>query len=160
VLVENGLLSQVNRVVCPDSNLAAKRNDFRIPKFRELESAPVNHVVDLRPTMGGSYGYNLGYTRNGEYFPTKNQYRDNFAIMSDAPSLNLANLQTTNHGGRGQNVLFEGGGVKFLTTTIAPGTSDDIFINDDGQVAAGLNPNDSVLGASGTSPTIQVNSSC
>jgi hypothetical protein len=157
VLAENGLLTQVNRVVCPASNLASQMNDFRVPKYRELESAPIAQVVDLRPKMGGSYGYNLGYVRNGEYCPTKNLYRDNFAIMSDSPSQNLSHLQTLNHDGRGQNVLFESGAVQFLTTTQSPGTNDDFFVNDNGQVAAGLNPNDSVLGASGATPVIPVN---
>ena len=79
--------------------------------------------------------------------------------MSDAPNLNAANLQSANHGGRGQNVLFESGARAIPHHDQPPGSNDDIFTNDDGQVAAGLNPNDSVLGSSGTSPTIQVKSS-
>jgi hypothetical protein len=158
VLAQNGLLTEVNRVICPESSLAARKNGFRVPTYGELELTPSAKLVDLRPTMGGSYGYNLGYTRNGEYHPTKNLYRDNFAIMSDAPSINGVNLQSTNHGGRGQNVLFENGSVKFLTATKSPGSNDDIFTNDNGQVAAGLNPNDSVLGSSNTAPITYVNS--
>ncbi|MCC6123770.1 MAG: hypothetical protein IT426_02310 [Pirellulales bacterium] len=158
VLAQNGLLTEVNRVVCPESSLAARRNDFRVPTYGELELTSPAKMVDLRPTLGGSYGYNLGYTRNGEYQPTKNLYRDDFAIMSDAPNMSGANLQSANHGGRGQNVLFEGGGVQFLTATQPLGSKDDIFTNDNGQVAAGVNANDSVLGASGTAPIRFVNS--
>ena len=108
--------------------------------------------------MGGSYGYNLGYVRNGKYQATKNLYRDNFAIMSDSPNPNAPNLQSSNHGGRGQNVLFENGSVQFLTSTKALGSNDDIFTNDDGHVAAGLNPNDSVIGSSSAAPITFVNS--
>jgi hypothetical protein len=158
VLAQNGLLTEVNRVVCPESSLAGRMNGFRVPTYGELELTSPAKMVDLRSTMGGSYGYNLGYTRNGEYHPTKNLYRDNFAIMSDAPNMNAANLQSANHGGRGQNVLFENGSVQFLTSTKPLGSQDDIFTNDDGKVAAGLNPNDSVLGSSSTAPITFVNS--
>ena len=54
-------------------------------------------------------------------------------------------------------MLFENGSVQFLTTSKSPGSQDDIFTNDDGKVAAGLNPNDSVLGSSSTAPITFVN---
>jgi hypothetical protein len=151
VLMQNNLITDVSRFVCPDSNLAAKRNSFRIPTYNELQLAPPSKVVDLRPTMGGSYGYNLGYTQNGVYQSTKNLYRDNFAVMSDSPS-NRPDHQSDNHGGLGQNVLYEGGGVKFVTSSKSDGSGDDIFANNAGQVAAGLNQNDAVIGSSQASP--------
>jgi len=158
VLYQNKLITDVSRVVCPDSSLVAQRNSFHIPTYSELELAPNSQVVDLRPTMGGSYGYNLGYTRDGSYYPTKNLYRDNFAIMSDSPS-DRPDHQSENHGGRGQNVLFENGSVKFVTQSKPEGSNDDIFTNDAGQVAAGLQQNDSVIGASKTAPIVYVNRS-
>jgi hypothetical protein len=158
VLFQNKLITDVSRVVCPDSRLAAKRNSFRIPTYSELELAPNSQVVDLRPTLGGSYGYNLGYTRDDSYYPTKNLYRDNFAIMSDSPS-DRPDHQSENHGGFGQNVLYENGGVRFVTQSKPEGSNDDIFTNDAGQVAAGLQQNDSVVGASQTAPITNVNRS-
>jgi hypothetical protein len=157
VLMQNGLISDVSRVVCPDSALAERRNSFRVPTYSELELAPSSKIVDLRPTLGGSYGYNLGYTRDGSYFPTKNLSRGNFAIMSDSPS-ERPDHQSLNHGGLGQNVLFENGSVKFVTKSKPDGSADDIFTNDAGHVAAGLQPNDSVVGASQAAPIIYVNS--
>jgi hypothetical protein len=155
VLFQNKLLTDVSRVLCPDSRLAEQRNAFRVPTYSELELTPSAKMADLRPTIGGSYGYNLGYTQNNEYFPTKNLYRDDFAIMSDAPS-DRPDHQSENHGLRGQNVLFESGRVKFLTGSKLEGSPDDIFANDKGQVAAGLNQNDSVIGASHAAPIIYV----
>jgi hypothetical protein len=157
-LADKGLLTDVSRVVCPESSLASKMEGFRVPTFRELELTPTAKVDGLRPVMGGSYGYNLGYVSNGKYQATKNLYRDNFAIMSDSPNPNDPNLLSSNHGGRGQNVLFENGSVQFLTSTKALNSNDDIFTNDDGLVAAGLNPNDSVIGASSAAPITFVNS--
>ena len=155
VLFQNNLITDVNRVVCPDSRLAAQRNGFRIPTYNELELTSPAKIVDLKPTLGGSYGYNLGYTRDGLYHPTRNLNRDNFAVMSDSPS-DRPEHQSENHGGWGQNVLFENGSVKFLTVSKPEGSNDDIFTNDAGQVAAGLQQNDSVVGASQTAPIIYV----
>ncbi len=140
----------------PRFQSGGRRNSFSIPTYRELELAPSSKVVDLRPTLGGSYGYNLGYTRDGSYYSTKNLYRDNFAIMSDSPS-DRPDHQSRNHGGWGQNVLFENGSVKFLTQSKPDGSHDDIFTNDAGQVAAGLQQNDSVVGSSQAAPIIYVN---
>jgi hypothetical protein len=155
VLFQNKFITDVNRIVCPDSNLAAQRNSFRIPTYKELELTSPDKMANLRPTLGGSYGYNLGYTKDGLYNPTKNLYRNNFAIMADSPS-DRPEHQSDNHGGWGQNVLFENGGVKFMTTSKPGGASDDIFTNDAGQVAAGLQQNDSVIGASQSAPIIYV----
>jgi hypothetical protein len=151
VLFQNKLLTDVSRVVCPDSRLAAQRNTFRVPTYKELELSPTNQIVDLRSTMGGSYGYNLGYAKNDVYYPTRNLHRNNFAIMSDAPSDRPEHL-SNNHGSWGQNVLFEDTSVKFLTKSKIEGSGDDFFTNDAGQVAAGLNQNDSVIGGSQASP--------
>jgi hypothetical protein len=155
VLFQNKFITDVNRVVCPDSRLAEQRNGFRIPTYNELELTSPAKIVDLRPTLGGSYGYNLGYTKEGMYLPTKNLNRDNFAIMADAPS-DRPEHQSENHGGWGQNVLFENNSVKFVTTSKPGGSSDDFFTNDAGQVSAGLQQNDSVIGASKAAPIIYV----
>jgi hypothetical protein len=155
VLFQNKYITDVNRFVCPDSGLAAKRNSFRIPTYKELELTSADKIVNLRPTLGGSYGYNLGYTKDGMYNPTKNLYRNNFAIMADAPS-DRPDHQSENHSGWGQNVLFENNNVKFATTSKPGGSNDDFFTNDAGQVAAGLQQNDSVVGASQSAPIIYV----
>ena len=46
--------------------------------------------------------------------------------------------QSANHGGSGQNALFEDGHVEFLRTSRPAGRVDDIFANDDNLVAAGV----------------------
>jgi hypothetical protein len=156
VLLQNKLITDVSRIICPDSSLAANRNSFHIPTYSELELVPPAKIVNLRPTLGGSYGYNLGYTSDGKYYPTKNLYRNNFAVMSDSPS-DRPDHQSKNHGGWGQNVLYENESVKFITKSKPDGSNDDIFTNDAGQVAAGMRQNDSVVGPSQAAPIIYVN---
>jgi hypothetical protein len=97
--------------------------------------------------VGGSYGYTLGYVSRGRYRPTKNLGRANFAIVADAPNPTPP-YHSHNHGGCGQNVLFEDLHVQYLTTCKAHGCTDDIFTNDDGKVAPGLHAHDSVIGPS------------
>jgi len=155
ILVRSGLLSEARRVVCPDSPLAAA-SDFRVPTVAELQAADATTADRLRQQMGGSYGYCIGYLDHGALEPTKNLSRAGFAIMADAPLEDRPDRQSDNHGGRGQNVLFEDGHVRFLTTSRPSGMSDDIFANDDDLVAAGVHRDDAVIASSGVTPIVNV----
>ena len=53
---------------------------------------------------------------------------------------------------RGNNVLFVGGNVRFATTTMVGMNGDDIYCNRNGQVAAGIDRADAVLGRAGDRP--------
>lgn len=146
MLLGDNLLSDVKWVVCPGSKLAGQ-DRFSIPSLEEIQSASEEELDQLRQRMGGSYGYCLGYIVGGRYQGTKDLNRSQFALMSDAPG-NLPGYQSLNHGGRGQNVLFEDGRVQFLTSSKPYEEADDFFANDLGLVAAGVHPNDSVIAAS------------
>jgi hypothetical protein len=155
MLVSEGYLSEPRRVLCPESPQASGR-DLQIPTVEELQGVGENEAAQLRGQMGGSYGYCIGHLEHGVLLPTKNLGRNYFALMADAPSDALPNHQSLNHGGRGQNVLFEDGHVAFATTS-QPAGSDDIFSNDDHLVAAGIHRDDSVIAGSGTAPIVYVN---
>lgn len=153
-LMKDGYLPNIHQVVCPGSALADEK-DFSIPTIDELQSASdPGRLAAMQSRMGGSYGYSLGHIKDGVYQHTKNLRRPNFAIMADSPSQTCPTHQSCNHGGNGQNVLFEDGHVEFLPTTRPLGLADDVFTNDDGQVAAGIHPDDSVIGSSPTAPII------
>lgn len=155
VLLSNGFLEDKRCVLCPGSSLADD-SQFRVPSLDQLQTARGDELARLRSVMGGSYGYSLGYTEDGRYQPTRNLGRTHFALMADAPSPTLPGYQSLNHGGRGQNVLFEDGHVTFLTSPKAPGPNDDLFVNDVGVIAPGSHRNDSVIGASDTPPVVLV----
>ena len=154
-LLQGGFLTDARRVVCPDSPLAEQGN-FRMPTLAELQAADAQQAAVLRQQMGGSYGYCIGYMDNGVLHATKNLGRSNFAIMADAPREERPDRQSADHGGRGQNVLFEDGHVDFLTSSQPSGWSDDIFANDRNQVAAGVHRDDSVIVSSGVAPIVYV----
>ena len=123
-----GLLENTKHVVCPGSELADKEQ-FHIPSPEELDAASDGQLEKFRSTMGGSYGYNLGYIRNGRYYPTKDRNRTYFGLMADAPG-SLPGSPSINHGGRGQNVLFEDGRVIFIKSSKPHVGADDIYSND------------------------------
>lgn len=140
-------------VVCPDSALAAA-GDFCIPTIEEVEAAVApDEVARLQQTMGGSYGYSLGYQNGGRYVPIRDRRRPHFAIASDAPNGATSGHPSENHGRLGQNFLFEDGHVEFLASPqSARSGGDHFFLNDNGEVAAGLHENDAVIGAGATPP--------
>jgi hypothetical protein len=154
-LVQNGYLDNQQVVVCPASTLAENTRPFHVPTVDEIYDAAEGKLAELQRMMGGSYGYTLGYISKGRYHSTKNLGRPRFALMADSPTHPAANeIVSNNHGGRGQNVLFEDGHVAYLSTRTAPGGSDDIFLNDQGEVAAGMHRDDSVIAPSPAKPMI------
>ena len=154
-LLQDRLLNDVRLVVCPGSSLA-DQPQYRVPSPAELQKASPDTLRRLRESMGGSYGYNLGYMRDGTYHATRNQYRPHFALMADAPSVSRSDRQSVNHDSRGQNVLYEDGHVSFESSSVPTPTADNIFANDDGAMSAGVHINDSVVGPSAVPPVVFV----
>ena len=142
-------------MLCPDS-AQAQQKGFRVPSLDELRSAVGQELSRIQQKMGGSYGYCLGYFDHGVYQPTRNLNRDYFAIMADAPSADRPDHQSDNHGGLGQNVLFEDMHIEFCSTTRPGNGSDDIYANDNHEVAPGLHRDDAVIASSGTAPVIYI----
>ncbi len=155
ILTQEGFLTEPETVLCPDS-VQAQQKGFCIPSLDELRSAVGERLTQIQQTMGGSYGYCLGYFDHGVYQPTRNLNRDYFAIMADAPSTDRPDHQSDNHGGLGQNVLFEDLHIEFCSTTRPGNGSDDIYANDNHEVALGLHRDDAVIASSGTAPVVCV----
>ena len=124
-----------------------------MPTLAEVQAADGNELARLHQQMGGSYGYNLGYVWKGRYHSPKNLHRARFAIVADAPST-VSPFHSLNHKGCGQNVLFEDQHVQYLTTCKAHGCTDNIYVNDDGQVAPGKHLHDAVLAPSHSRPYV------
>lgn len=157
-LLEMGLVEDSRIFYCAASDLASRPQPPEIPTWGELVSLKGDTSKKLDgqlSNLGGSYAYNLGFVQNGQYqtVSLKDHNRKTFVLMADTPCQTLKWSQSNNHGGFGQNVLFEDGRVKYLTTCSGPDGSDkDFFHNNDGQIAAGRNADDSVVGCSSESP--------
>ena len=156
ILMQDGFLTESATVVCADS-AQAQQKDFRVPTLADLRSASGQELFQLQQKMGGSYGYCLGYfDQDGAYQPTRNLHREYFAVMADAPSADRPGHQSANHGGLGQNVLFEDMHVEFCSTTCPGDGKDDIFTNDNHAVAPGRHVDDAVIASSGTAPMVYI----
>lgn len=157
-LIHSGHIAQekANVFRCSLDGTCKQPDIVPIPTMTELEGASKDQARKLLRHTGGSYGYTLGYMdSDGVYHPTQRRGRTNFPIMSDAPCPKLGYGQSSNHGGYGQNVLYDDGHVRYTTTSHQiDGTTDpDFFHNDAGEVAAGTHVNDAVIGCSSARPT-------
>jgi hypothetical protein len=143
-LVSQNYLPQPGKaVVCPSSPLADDPQ-FHEPTLEEVQAMTAAQLAEMLPRLS-SYGFTLGYRDDGQgpYKLQKNQHRERFAVAADSPGKNGAN--SPNHGGTGQNVLFDDGHVRFLKTAQQGPDEDDIFSNAHHEVAPGLNSNDAVI---------------
>ncbi|MHC4177240.1 MAG: hypothetical protein ACYSWU_07025 [Planctomycetota bacterium] len=154
MLVSGGFVTDSRWFICPGSSLAGRKG-FRISSLEELQTTSWKKLSGLPRRMVGSYGYPLGYTEDGVYHGTRDLGRAYFALVADIPGSDPSNgRQSLNHGGLGQNVLFECGGVRFVTSPRPDPRADHIYINDRGFMAPGLHYNDSVIGPSNARPFI------
>lgn len=154
-LHQAGLLPEARTLVCPSSPQA--QADLALVSLEKLDQAQRGpQLTQLLNQMGGSYGYALGYEKDGRYYGNKNRSRARFALVADSPSAQHGGRQSLNHGGRGQNVLYEDGHVQFQRTNVAAGCQDDIYHNDLGIIGAGQHINDSVVAPSGARPVLYV----
>jgi len=98
------------------------------------------------PVVIANYAYTLGFREDGTLHGlARRPHTDLLPIFADAPIRNAVGIVPVNHR-HGQNVLFAGGNVRFCTSPKVGVDGDDIFYNDDGQVAAGKKLLDTVLG--------------
>jgi hypothetical protein len=125
--------------------------DNQIPA--ELPSHPqlcsIKSPRSARCLHSMDYGYSLGVNHNGRIGPPPVHENDLIPILADRPpyldSVQILSGNSPVHYGRGQNVLFTGGHVKWLHDRRS-GPDRDIFLNAHNQPAPGVNSQDAVLG--------------
>lgn len=148
-LKSRDLLTDSRSLICPSADSAMVMVP-EVDKYLQTLDNPVQ-VAKMRQFMGGSYGYVLGYQQDGRHggFGIIGQLRP---IASDRPpragETEMGN--SPNHQDRGQNVLYGDGSVRWLTSHRSG--LDDIFRNAHCEVAAGIGPDDTVIGVSESVP--------
>jgi prepilin-type processing-associated H-X9-DG protein len=152
-LHESGVMPPGLSVSCPGE---PPRAPMAIT-FAELEKLSPDEFQNMTRTLAGCYAYSLGYREPGGtgLLGLTQSMDGRLPIMADAPAMDAPNEvrqgNSTNHEGKGQNVLFLDGHVEFLTTR-SVGSDDDIYLNADRRVEAGRGPRDTVLGRSDARP--------
>jgi hypothetical protein len=151
VLFEDGSLTPEVSLRCP----AQRTTAAKARSLRELEELYENDRPRFRleaTQLAGDYAYTLGYRDGAGHHGLRCDSGDRLPIMADRLGA-LSQRNSANHGGRGQNVLYLGGNVLWCTQRTVGVDGDDIFLNWDNQVLAGKAREDTVLGASGDTPT-------
>jgi hypothetical protein len=145
-------------LVCRSSELGERvangQDTVRLPCRKSMASACANQLAEMRRTMSGSYAYRIGYIAGDRYYGIRNERSPRAPLLSDSPSYLMANLQSANHGGCGQNMLMQDGSVGYQRTSmlLAPHGEDQIFLNDVNVPEAGHGKFDTVLMRSDATP--------
>jgi hypothetical protein len=165
ILTENGAIEREELkgfLVCPSSETAERIArgciKIEIPSFAELAEASSEKRDRLRKFMAGDYAYTIGYfdKKTGKMRQVHFSSDSNIPLLADGPSQSIAGYQSANHGGCGQNVLYHDLSSRFVTTCKCKKKKDHLYLNDDGQVAAGCHPDDIVLGPSDATPLVNL----
>jgi hypothetical protein len=150
-LVEVGVVSEADVFVCRASPQAVFLPNFPLPTMAQLRSATDEEFNRVRPFLGGSYSYPLGYTVNGQVVPPRNDYREHYCLVADAMPVQVA-AASANHAGRGGNFFFEDGHVRWFPKAGYRRLPDDPYCNRHRQLAAGVDSEDSVVGSNDLRP--------
>lgn len=153
VLHSAGYLTEPRQLLCPGSPMA-ELPVFVIPAPDEIQAMPEGEELDtVLASLGGSYSMSLGYEEDNHFQGLRNLGRSDFALVSDVPDPASPMFHSDNHAG-GQNVLFEGGNVRYVTVPVSSVGQDHFYLNAAGQVGPGLNRYDSVIPPAGRVPIV------
>ena len=151
-LAEKGLLPDTNHAFCADPIPVARPSRSDLERIYREDAARFSRVARA---MGGSYAYTLGHrNEQGRLVGPRRDHGDESPLLADKGPRTLgagAKGNSANHGGRGQNVLHQGGHVTFETNRRLP-NGDDIYLNGMGWPRAGIHAGDRVLGSGDDHP--------
>lgn len=147
ILAEQRLISD-DSVICPASDLA-ERQGFSIPALSELQRLRPAALAAMQRMMGGSYAFTLGFAENGVIQDLRRDGSPFRAVLADRAEA-LFPGHNSAHAGRGANVLFDDGHYMFVRFDVSHPIDEHLFRNRIGEIAPGLDPDDSVLAPSET----------
>lgn len=150
-LREAGLMPKLLPFWCPSLDVPSQWVGRPVPTQSEVMSAGPQRLALLQKVAGGHYAYSLGIREQGRYTAPRFEGRADFAILADAPVETLDGWATA-HEGRGFNLLFEDGRVRFFTTGTTAAFADHPFLNHRGAIEAGVDANDATLAPSWRPP--------
>jgi prepilin-type processing-associated H-X9-DG protein len=151
MLISTGCLDPNTSISCP-GNGDPQPCPLSLEQLANLSAA---EFAERAATLSGCYAYCLGYVDEGRNYHSPRRAADTLQattpIMADCPPPDPTQPENSrNHGGRGQNVLFQDGHVIFLKNRFVG--KDDIYLNNKNEPAAGIGADDIVLGSSATKP--------
>lgn len=156
ILKDGGFVPDDSLFGCPGLTGGSGRAvPIRIPSIQSLKQASGQQLIQLHQNISGDYGGSMGYVSTEGYVPPSNLGRTNVVLLADMPSMGCSGRISSNHGGGGQNCLYEDGHVGYVYGDSIG--QDAIFVNDYNLVAPGCRPEDNVIAPSHLSPSFAYN---
>ncbi len=155
-LIDAGILTEDVSLTCPTGGRrvpAAEPDQIQALEQWYAEDRPrYNRAV---ADLAGSYAYSLGFRdAAGLHGLKRGAGMDLMPIIADCPPFvgrsSGGDGNSREHAGSGQNILEVGGTVRFLSSRFVAG--DDIYLNEDRCILAGVHESDYVLAASDAAP--------
>jgi prepilin-type processing-associated H-X9-DG protein len=118
--------------------------------FDQSEQIRQTNPAEYQRMLCWDYAYNVGYRHpSGHPGPLEFAHSARIPVLADQPNydnhLTIREGNSPNHGGRGQNVLFGDGSVRFFHTRNISPNDPDLYLNNDHQPRPGVHVQDSVL---------------
>jgi hypothetical protein len=151
MLNDAGLIAPNLSVGCPAIGLQAPPT-YSVRELDQMYKTDPNGFQVVAPSLARDYAYTLGYWSNGRLLGLSSDSGDLLPILADRPPLGPLG-HSPNHGGRGQNVLYIGGNVRWCTVRTVGVGEDDIYLSTNGLVEGGQSSTDTVLAPSEAGPT-------
>jgi hypothetical protein len=148
VLTDCGLLQDVS-VECPARG-ERQPLDCGVKDLEQLYRTSPSDFRSVTHDLAGHYAYCLGYQDGLTHQGLRRNSGDGLPILADSSGEDAGN--STNHGGGGQNVLYVGGNVRWCVEPTVGLDGDNIYVNQNYRVRAGVCRTDTVLAASEVRP--------
>jgi hypothetical protein len=137
-------------LVCPESDLADRisRGDtvLYIPSYAELAQLEGQQRANFLRTLGGIYAYRVGYRdKQGAYHQVKYTGELEQPMLTDPPQVASIGVRSGSHDGCAQNVAYQGLSTRLRYNCDLAASRDPIFLNYDGEHAAGCSEEDVVM---------------
>lgn len=148
ILKEAQFIEEDNLFTC---RAVSRDKPFMIPSTDQIRRCSTGEEGDyFRRISSGDYGYSFGYMEGDKYCSPRNMGRAYAVIAADKPSIRNFNAPSDNHGGGGQNCLFEDFSVRYVAGSAI--ADDQIYVNSYNVVGPGISPRDSVIASSHLAP--------
>jgi hypothetical protein len=148
ILNDAGLLTDVS-IDCPAQGRREPYH-YSVAELEEYYREAPGKFRTVTGYLAGHYAYCLGYEDGHTLHSLRRDTGDGLPILADRSSADA--LNSSNHGGAGQNVLFVGGHVRWCVQPTVGRDGDNIYVNHHNRVRAGVCLSDTVLGASDARP--------
>jgi hypothetical protein len=151
-LRDAGVLPEGVSASCPANGRSAPA-PYSVAELEALYQTSRPDFDAAARQLAAGYAYSLGYRENGTHFGLSRSSGDGLPILADVQPFREGN--SVNHGRAGQNVLYIGGNVRWCTERTVGVDRDDIYLNREYQVLAGVSRTDTCLGQATASPAPQ-----